>query len=375
MYKNERKDKAVAYIDKAIERVDLHIEDCQHSLNLRDFPPYVLSRKIYKEGMEESNFERAAKEAGYGWDEDDCLAYFYRLLRWDANLKKTETILASYKSIRSAYEETKQEVINYKGWDEESFYSDLLGMAQIGLTSEELAEFQDATDSMEVELGKNKNGKPYTANLRGATLISGIGGSGKTVLLKNILHSLLKSNNPDKFRLVLVDTDSGHEMEEFAQDPHLYHGTIIEDADTFKKFLRDDLPEEIQIRKGLRDENKYDDMPILLIAFNNFDAVADSLGVEKAKELIQFLAWKGMANKIFSLIVSLHAYPNIFQGSMHQRRMNNVIAMECDSETSSEFLIGTKDAMKICKPGETIIRDRDGVISEIIHVEKKVVNP
>jgi hypothetical protein len=374
MFTSERKDKAIAYIGKAIERIDLHIEDCQNSLNLKDFPPYALSQKIYKEGMKEPDFEKAAKEAGYAWDEDDCLTNFYRLLRWNANFKKTESILASYKSIRSSYEETKEEVINYEGDEDEVFYSDLLGMAQIGLTSEELAEFADATDSMEIELGKDEEGKPYKANLRGATLISGISGSGKTVLLKNILHSLLKNNAPGKLSLVLIDIDSGHEMKDFANDAHLYHNTIIDDIDAFKKFLNDDLPKELEAIRVIKNENKYDEAPILLIAFNNFDAVADSLGTEKAKELIQFLAWKGMCNKIYSLIVSLHTYPDIFRGSMHQRHMNNVIAMECDSETTSEFLLRTKDAMKIEKHGDMIIRDRGGVISGIIHaeVEKKL---
>jgi hypothetical protein len=371
MFTSERKDKAIAYIGKAIERIDLHIEDCQNSLNLKDFPPYALSQKIYKEGMKEPDFEKAAKEAGYAWDEDDCLTNFYRLLRWNANFKKTESILASYKSIRSSYEETKEEVINYEGDEDEVFYSDLLGMAQIGLTSEELAEFADATDSMEIELGKDEEGKPYKANLRGATLISGISGSGKTVLLKNILHSLLKNNAPGKLSLVLIDIDSGHEMKDFANDAHLYHNTIIDDIDAFKKFLNDDLPKELEAIRVIKNENKYDEAPILLIAFNNFDAVADSLGTEKAKELIQFLAWKGMCNKIYSLIVSLHTYPDIFRGSMHQRHMNNVIAMECDSETTSEFLLRTKDAMKIEKHGDMIIRDRGGVISGIIHAEKK----
>ena len=217
-------------------------------------------------------------------------------------------------------------------------------MAQIGLSSDQLVEFIDAEDPMEIELGKDGNGKPFSENFRGANLISGISGSGKTVLLKNILHPLLANFLPDEMSLLLVDIGTGNEMKEFAADPHLYHGTIFNSIDPFSQFLDNELPREIEERRAQRMANKYDSIPIMLIAFNDFDAVADALGPEKAREIVKFLAWKGMENKIFSLIVSLRAFRPIFTGSMaHMLKAFSVTGFKGFRDTCTIDFAKTRD--------------------------------
>ncbi len=371
MLANQRKRKALAYVDEAIEQTKNHITDCDNTLYLKTAKIYKDSMLIFKKGMSESEFEKAAEKAGYSWEMEDAYNRYEMLMRWLPNFEKTEAIRSAYEEILTVHEKTRKEIENHVfGFceDEGVYYSDLLGMAQIGLSSDQLVEFIDAEDPMEIELGKDGNGKPFSENFRGANLISGISGSGKTVLLKNILHPLLANFLPDEMSLLLVDIGTGNEMKEFAADPHLYHGTIFNSIDPFSQFLDNELPREIEERRAQRMANKYDSIPIMLIAFNDFDAVADALGPEKAREIVKFLAWKGMENKIFSLIVSLRAFRPIFTGSM--AHMRNVIAMECCSEMDSEFLLREKGAESLEKPGEMIIKNRSLGISPIIYGTK-----
>jgi hypothetical protein len=342
---NERKEKALAYVDKAIQRVDLHIKDAKNALSLKEFPPYVLASKIYQKEMKEGDFEKAAKVAQYPWSHEDCIVNYERLLRWNANFKKTQSVLASYQRIRSIDEKTKKEIVAHKESQEDVFfYSDVLALAQIGLTSEELQAFIDARGNMKVESGKDGKGKPYPLNLQGSNLIMGTAGSGKTLLLKSILHSLLNQNAQNEFSLVLVDIGAGHEMKEFETDPHLYQGKIIGDFDGLKHFMDEELPQEVKERKAKRKAELNDNFPLMLIAFNDFGIATNDLGFDKTKEWVHFLTQKTVRDNISSIFLA-----NPIMGWAFQRskvNMANVITMGPGLDIGVHFTPKVKEIVK-----------------------------
>ena len=104
MLANQRKRKALAYVDEAIEQTKNHITDCDNTLYLKTAKIYKDSMLIFKKGMSESEFEKAAEKAGYSWEMEDAYNRYEMLMRWLPNFEKTEAIRSAYEEILTVHE-------------------------------------------------------------------------------------------------------------------------------------------------------------------------------------------------------------------------------------------------------------------------------
>jgi len=90
-------------------------------------------------------------------------------------------------------------------------------------------EFQSSSERLLVALGKGVTGKSYFANIGKMPhlLIAGTTGSGKSVVVHNLIMSLLYRNTPDEVRLIMVDPKRV-ELTLYNDIPHLLTPVIKE---------------------------------------------------------------------------------------------------------------------------------------------------
>ncbi len=105
--------------------------------------------------------------------------------------------------------------------------------AVIGLASLMASpEFTDSANPLMVALGKDITGKAHFANVARMPhgLIAGTTGSGKSVMIHNLIVSLLYRNSPEQLRFIMVDPKRV-ELTLYNGIPHLNH-PVITDAKT-----------------------------------------------------------------------------------------------------------------------------------------------
>lgn len=105
-----------------------------------------------------------------------------------------------------------------------------ISKSMVGLGSLlEDGQFQSSTERLLVALGKGVTGKSYFANIGKMPhlLIAGTTGSGKSVVVHNLIMSLLYRNTPDEVRLIMVDPKRV-ELTLYNDIPHLLTPVIKE---------------------------------------------------------------------------------------------------------------------------------------------------
>ncbi len=89
--------------------------------------------------------------------------------------------------------------------------------------------FASSQSRLEIALGKDVSGKPYTADLEGMPhlLIAGATGSGKSVCINSIITSLVYRNSPREVQLLLIDPKR-LELSIYKGIPHLLCEVVTE---------------------------------------------------------------------------------------------------------------------------------------------------
>ena len=92
--------------------------------------------------------------------------------------------------------------------------------------------YQRSRAELPLALGKDLNGRPYVADLRGMPhiLIAGATGSGKSICLNTIITSLVYRHTPKTLRLLMVDPKMV-ELSTYRLLPHLRHKVVTDPRD------------------------------------------------------------------------------------------------------------------------------------------------
>lgn len=172
------------------------------------------------------------------------------------------------------------------------------------------------------------------------TIIAGVTGSGKSVLLNDIIYTIIKNYSADDCRLILCDP----KRIEFAKYKGLPH-VLRYGNDTYSiiSALRKahDLMEK-RYRTAENDPwNDPDFTPVYII----IDELADlflNCGKE-GKALMQSIAQRGRSANIHMIVATQHPSRQQFP-SFIQDNFNTKIALHCDTPTQSRQILGASGA-------------------------------
>jgi DNA segregation ATPase FtsK/SpoIIIE, S-DNA-T family len=199
------------------------------------------------------------------------------------------------------------------------------------------------------------------------TLIAGSTGSGKSVLMQNIILSIAATNLPGQARITLVDPKQGVDYYAFEDLPHLEGGIIDrqEDALARIRMLVDEMDARyIRMRRAraanLRLYNASaapaDQLPTLWLIHDEF---AEWMLTEEYKEevasAVQRLGVKARAAGIYLVFAAQRPEVNVMPMQL-RANLGNRLILRVDSEGTSEIALGDKGAERLLGKGHLLAR-------------------
>lgn len=200
---------------------------------------------------------------------------------------------------------------------------------------------------------KEEDGSPLFLEPEPAphTLVAGSTGSGKSVLVQNILLGIAATNSPDQAQIVLIDPKAGVDYFAFEDLPHLADG-IIDDQDAALKRL-DELVAEMETRytlfKGarvsnIRSYNQKSDKPLPTIWVVH-DEFADWMQIDEYKAGVEAavsrLGVKARAAGIYLIFAAQRPDASVFPMQLRSNLGNRLI-LRVDSAGTSDLSLGVK---------------------------------
>jgi DNA segregation ATPase FtsK/SpoIIIE, S-DNA-T family len=206
-------------------------------------------------------------------------------------------------------------------------------------------------------------GKPHAPH----TLIAGATGSGKSVLMQNIILGIASTNTPVQAEIILIDPKQGVDYFAFEELPHLREG-IVDQQDKALEILRT-LVVEMETRytkfRSLRVSNLegYNErvqpserLPHLWLIHDEF---ADWMMVEEYKQevvsVVGRLGVKARAAGIYLIFAAQRPDANVMPVQLRDNLGNRLI-LKVASEGTSEIALGEKGAERLLGRGHLIAK-------------------
>ena len=199
------------------------------------------------------------------------------------------------------------------------------------------------------------------------TLIAGSTGSGKSVLMQNILLGIAATNTPQQAEIVLVDPKHGVDYFQFEGLPHLTGGVITDDQQAIAR-LRSLVVEMDTRYAKLKDAransitsynakvHETDRMPTIWLIHDEF---AEWMMVDEYKEAVsttvQRLGVKARAAGIHLIFAAQRPDANVMPMQL-RANLGNRLILRVDGEGTSEIALGDKGADKLLGKGHLIAK-------------------
>jgi S-DNA-T family DNA segregation ATPase FtsK/SpoIIIE len=199
------------------------------------------------------------------------------------------------------------------------------------------------------------------------TLIAGSTGSGKSVLMQNILLSIVATNRPDQARITLVDPKQGVDYFAFEGLPHLDGGIIDQQEEALTRIQS--LVDEMDARYGrmrraraanLRQYNRrvepVERLPMLWLIHDEF---ADWMLTEEYKQevaaAVQRLGIRARAAGIYLVFAAQRPEANVMPMQL-RANLGNRLILRVDSEGTSDIALGEKGAEALLGRGHLLAK-------------------
>ncbi len=199
------------------------------------------------------------------------------------------------------------------------------------------------------------------------TLIAGATGSGKSVLLQNLLLDICATNSKELSTIYLIDPKAGVDYANIEELPHLREGIIIEQERAIE--ILDDLVSEMDSRylkfrqQKVRDLLTYNSkvpenerLPVLWLVHDEF---AEWMLIDEYKEevsaAVQRLGVKARAAGIHLIFAAQRPDANVLPVQLRDNLGNRLI-LRVESIGTSEITLGQKGAENLLGKGHLVAR-------------------
>lgn len=194
------------------------------------------------------------------------------------------------------------------------------------------------------------------------TLIAGSTGSGKSVLMQNIILGIACTNTPDQAKIVLIDPKLGVDYFAFEGLPHL-QGGIIDDQDNAILKLNE-LVGEMNRRYTVLKENKVSNifdlnkkpnpterLPFLWIIHDEFaEWMMTEQYADAVSDVVGRLGVKARAAGISLVFAAQRPDANVMPMQL-RANLGNRLVLRVDGEGTSEIALGEKGAERLLGKG------------------------
>lgn len=222
--------------------------------------------------------------------------------------------------------------------------------------------FKQRTSNLAFSLGKDVSGQPWTADLDPLPhlLVAGATGSGKSVLINDLIISLLYGNSPDDLKLILVDPKRV-ELSAYNGIPHLLTPVITDTTKTINalRWIVGEMDRRYQIlqQAGKRNIATYRkevamDMPYLVLII---DELADLMTVaaNEVEGAIIRLAQMARAVGIHLVLATQRPSVDVITGLI-KANVTARIAFSVASQIDSRTILDTSGAEKLLGRGDML---------------------
>lgn len=199
------------------------------------------------------------------------------------------------------------------------------------------------------------------------TLIAGSTGSGKSVLMQNIILGIAATNRPEQARIVLIDPKQGVDYFQFDGLPHL-QGGVIDDQDVaigrleqlvvemdarYAKFKAARVPNLATFNQRAAPAER---LPTLWLIHDEF---AEWMMVEEYKEqvatVVGRLGVKARAAGIHLVFAAQRPDANVMPMQL-RANLGNRLILRVDSEGTSEIALGERGAERLLGKGHLLAK-------------------
>ncbi len=222
--------------------------------------------------------------------------------------------------------------------------------------------FKQRSSNLNFSLGKDVSGQPWIADLDPLPhlLVAGATGSGKSVLINDLIISLLYSNSPDDLKLILVDPKRV-ELTGYNGIPHLLTPVITDTTKTINalRWIVGEMDRRFQIlqQTGKRNLAAYrkevaDDLPYLVLII---DELADLMTVaaNEVEGAIVRLAQMARAVGIHLVLATQRPSVDIITGLI-KANVTARIAFSVASQVDSRTILDSSGAEKLLGRGDML---------------------
>lgn len=199
------------------------------------------------------------------------------------------------------------------------------------------------------------------------TLVAGSTGSGKSVLVQNIILAIAATNTPAQARIVLIDPKQGVDYFAFEGLPHL-DGGIIDNQDVANERLTE-LVAEMDRRYGLFKVARVNNLaaynkkvsvgerlPVIWLVHDEF---AEWMLTEEYKEavssVVQRLGVKARAAGIYLVFAAQRPDANVMPMQL-RANLGNRLILRVDGEGTSEIALGERGAERLLGRGHLLAK-------------------
>jgi S-DNA-T family DNA segregation ATPase FtsK/SpoIIIE len=233
----------------------------------------------------------------------------------------------------------------------------------------ETSEFQNSTSKITMALGKDITGSTIIADLTKMPhiLIAGATGSGKSVCINTIIHSILFKARPDEVKLLLVDPKMV-ELANYNGIPHLI-APVVTDAKKAAGALKWIVTEmetryELFAAAGVRDIVRYNylraqdnqtDLAVLPYVVVIIDELADLMMVApgEVEDAICRIAQMARAAGIHLIVATQRPSVDVITGLI-KANIPSRIAFAVSSQTDSRTILDLNGAEKLLGRGDML---------------------